>query len=217
MRNFWCLKKPNRLPRLIELAEFYQLDYRYWSQPDEDSDRDDGLSGISSFSSDTPSLSSTCRTEKVREYPECCHMALAATIGLVYSEIKRAANEDDAVDYRRTKRNRNEASGASAPLHTKPVKLPHGNPSRFLHKSRQECDGETHVDSQRAVVDKLGWDANANSASSHPRCRSRRYTGRSNSCGSGSSITKSYMSRNDLQVVLDGIVKGRYRLDLVQQ
>ncbi|KAM5477040.1 hypothetical protein MauCBS54593_000311 [Microsporum audouinii] len=93
--NFWCLKKMNRVHRLVELAEFYQLEgYQYWSRmaiPHESTFATDGYLSDDSDSSELPS--DITRTEAARLYPEACHQALAATLGLVYYKIRNEMGE----------------------------------------------------------------------------------------------------------------------------
>ncbi|EEQ35062.1 hypothetical protein McanMca71_001746 [Microsporum canis] len=93
--KFWCLKKMNRVHRLVELAEFYQLEgYQYWSRmaiPHESTFATDGYLSDDSDSSELPS--DITRTEAARLYPEACHQALAATLGLVYYKIRNEMGE----------------------------------------------------------------------------------------------------------------------------
>ncbi|EFE43822.1 conserved hypothetical protein [Trichophyton verrucosum HKI 0517] len=93
--NFWCLKKMNRAHRLVELAEFYQLEgYQYWSRmasPHESTFAADGYMSDDSDSSELPS--DITRSEAARLYPEACHQALAATLGLVYYKIRNEMGE----------------------------------------------------------------------------------------------------------------------------
>ncbi|EGD85509.1 hypothetical protein H112_06415 [Trichophyton rubrum D6] len=93
--NFWCLKKMNRAHRLVELAEFYQLEgYQYWSRmanPQESTFATDGYMSDDSDSSELPS--DITRSEAARLYPEACHQALAATLGLVYYKIRNEMGE----------------------------------------------------------------------------------------------------------------------------
>ncbi|KAK2831952.1 hypothetical protein FQN49_007006, partial [Arthroderma sp. PD_2] len=93
--KFWCLKKLNRVHRLVELAEFYQLEgYQYWSRmalPHESAFPSDGYMSDDSDSSELPS--DITRSEAARLYPEACHQALAATLGLVYYKIRNEMGE----------------------------------------------------------------------------------------------------------------------------
>ncbi|QKX57993.1 uncharacterized protein TRUGW13939_05113 [Talaromyces rugulosus] len=90
--RFWCLKKRSRVHRLVGLAQFYELEgYEYWGrnyqelQPFDDDDSD------SSGSSDRPN--NLTLAEATYQYPEACHQALAATLGLNYYKIRKEAGE----------------------------------------------------------------------------------------------------------------------------
>ncbi|KAF3400576.1 hypothetical protein DPV78_005829 [Talaromyces pinophilus] len=90
--RFWCLKKRSRIHRLVELAEFYEVEgYEYWGRDHHvdvpwDDDDDD-----SSDYSDRPN--NLTRAEAAYQYPEACHQALAATLGLNYHKIRKAVGE----------------------------------------------------------------------------------------------------------------------------
>ncbi|EED13021.1 conserved hypothetical protein [Talaromyces stipitatus ATCC 10500] len=90
--RFWCLKKRSRIDRLLELAEFYEVEgYEYWGRNHLDDfvpwDDDDDSSDYS----DHPN--NLTRAEAVYQYPEACHQALAATLGLNYHKIRKAVGE----------------------------------------------------------------------------------------------------------------------------
>ncbi|KAH8696607.1 hypothetical protein BGW36DRAFT_381312 [Talaromyces proteolyticus] len=89
--RFWCLKKRSRARRLVELAEFYELEgFEYWGR----NHREDLTSyddSDSSDSSDRPN--NLTRSEATYQYPEACHQALAATLGLNYYKIRKEAGE----------------------------------------------------------------------------------------------------------------------------
>ncbi|PLB35918.1 uncharacterized protein BDW47DRAFT_119123 [Aspergillus candidus] len=160
--RFWCLKKRSRLDRLVQLADFYQLEgYQFWgrmhqTEPMFASDSD------SSDSSDC--ASNLTRAEAVRMYPEAAHQALAATLGLVYYKIRNEVGEgpNAHLPSRPPKRQQEDAASNSSSKH-KPVKMPrrpnHVSPTR-LHRlvtgPSLECKSLTSEES-----DKLGWNAHS--------------------------------------------------------
>lgn len=77
--------------RLVELAEFYEVEgYEYWGRNHQDDvlwDDDDDSSDYS----DRPN--NLTRAEAAYQYPEACHQALAATLGLNYHKIRKAVGE----------------------------------------------------------------------------------------------------------------------------
>ncbi|KAE8555495.1 hypothetical protein EYB25_000191 [Talaromyces marneffei] len=90
--RFWCLKKRSRIDRLVELAEFYEVEgYEYWGRNHHDDVPWDDDDDSSSDYSDRPN--NLTRAEAVYQYPEACHQALAATLGLNYHKIRKAVGE----------------------------------------------------------------------------------------------------------------------------
>ncbi|RAO70885.1 uncharacterized protein BHQ10_006897 [Talaromyces amestolkiae] len=89
--RFWCLKKRSRLHRLVELAEFFEVEgYEYWGRDHHNDvpwDDDDDSSDYS----DRPN--NLTRAEAAYQYPEACHQALAAIWGLNYHKIRKAVGE----------------------------------------------------------------------------------------------------------------------------
>ncbi|KKA25683.1 hypothetical protein T310_0323 [Rasamsonia emersonii CBS 393.64] len=156
--RFWCLKKRSRIHRLVELAEFYELGgYQHWGRmhydglPPDDSD--------SSDSSERPS--NLTRAEAARQYPEACHQALAATLGLVYYKIRKEVGEGPNSRIQRPpKRLPEEMASTSSNSKQKPAKVARrpGNVSpTMLHKL---VTGAPSVASKSVVSeeqDRLGW------------------------------------------------------------
>ncbi|KAJ5882839.1 uncharacterized protein N7473_011101 [Penicillium subrubescens] len=154
--KFWCLKNRNRVHRLVELAEFYQLGgYKDWSrmqQTDIFADSD------SSDSSDESAV--ITREEAVRRFPETAHRVLAATLGLVYYKIRNEVGEGpDAMPSRPLKRQHEKHASASPRSNAKHVKMP-----RTLSVSdtywRRLINGTPVPESQSSgseELDELGW------------------------------------------------------------
>ncbi|KAJ9293229.1 hypothetical protein DTO271G3_7952 [Paecilomyces variotii] len=120
--RFWCLKKRSRIHRLVQLAEFYQLEgYHYWGrmQPS-----DDLLPNDSDSSDSSENLLNLTRAEAVRLYPEACHQALAATLGLVYYKIRNEVGDGPGsrITARPPKRQQEEVSVSSSSKQ-KPAKI----------------------------------------------------------------------------------------------
>jgi prefoldin subunit 5 len=89
--RFWCLKKRSRIHRLVELAEFYEVEgYEYWGRNHQDDVPWDDDEDSSDYSDRPNSLT---RAEAAYQYPEACHQALAATLGLNYHKIRKAVGE----------------------------------------------------------------------------------------------------------------------------
>jgi hypothetical protein len=90
--NDACHSDLYEVHRLVELAEFYEVEgYEYWGRDHHvdvpwDDDDDD-----SSDYSDRPN--NLTRAEAAYQYPEACHQALAATLGLNYHKIRKAVGE----------------------------------------------------------------------------------------------------------------------------
>ncbi|KAJ5893678.1 hypothetical protein N7495_005369 [Penicillium taxi] len=158
--RFWCLKKRSRVHRLIELAEFYELDHQSWARmQNHDMFADDSDSSSSDESTDL-SLA-----EAVRCYPEAAHRALAAVLGLAYHKIQKQVGDDFI--HRPQKRHQDEVS-----VKTKPAKLarpdPRSEPTAVRHPSPTESYVQRLVHgvvnpitsksmSSEEPVDQLGW------------------------------------------------------------
>lgn len=107
--------------RLLGLAQFYELEgYEYWGrnhqelQPfDDDSD--------SSGSSDRPN--NLTLAEATYQYPEACHQALAATLGLNYYKIRKEAGEGPNARMARPLKRRPEEMASSNHSATKVAKV----------------------------------------------------------------------------------------------
>ncbi|KAJ5746246.1 hypothetical protein N7520_011428 [Penicillium odoratum] len=157
--RFWCLKKPSRVHRLVELAEFYKIEgYQSWSRMHADMFAND------SDSSDASDYEIT-RAEAVRRFPEAAHQALAAILGLVYYKIRKHVGEGPnaaAMAPRPQKRRQEEVASTSGSSKSKPVKMPR-RPSvsdsfmqALIHGTDPPYDEETSVSAQSAI---LGWQA----------------------------------------------------------
>lgn len=150
--------------RLIELAEFYELEgYQGWSRIAHVHDSmfpGDGYSSDSSDSSDR--ASDITRAEAVRLYPEACHQALAATLGLVYSQIRNEVGEGPSMMQHIPKRSYDDIASVQSSVRPKSSKVARRSnndisPTRF-HKM---LAGPQTIDTKSTVslgLDKLGWD-----------------------------------------------------------
>lgn len=165
------LTKPT-VHRLVELAEFYQIEgYQSWRrmhQPDtlfgapasagvDDDDSDESESN--------EAYSTLTRAEAVRQFPEAAHQTLAAILGLVYSKIRKEVGEGCLP--RATKRNQEEVvSNTPSSRQQKSVKLARGPtklPSGILQKlvvPGPSSEQKSHISEDS---DKLGWDAHLGS------------------------------------------------------
>lgn len=121
---------------------------------------DDGDSSDSSDSSDTnPTVT---RAEAVRQFPEAAHQALAATLGLVYTKIRKEVGEH-CLPARPPKRNQEEVVSNSSSNKQKSVKIARGPsklPSSILHKLVPPEQASEHKSQTSEESDKLGWNAN---------------------------------------------------------
>lgn len=159
--KFWCLKKKTRLERLVYLADFYELEgYQYWGRMphpidsmhpgDEDSD--------SSESSDHPS--DLTRAEAVQQYPEACHQALAATLGLVYYKIRNEVGEGRPPHFVSSghKRVQDDVSSINSAGRSRPEKRSRRNdispPTLYRLINPPSIDSKSMVSEH---LDKLGW------------------------------------------------------------
>lgn len=154
--------------RLIELADFYQIEgYQYWRRIHHQPDTlfgmgaiDDGESSDSSDSSD--SSPTVTRADAVRQYPEAAHQALAATLGLVYTKIRKEVGEG-CLPARPPKRNQEEVVSNSSSNKQKSVKIARGPsklPPSLLHKLVPPEQSSEHKSQTSEDSDKLGWNAN---------------------------------------------------------
>jgi len=160
--KFWCLKKRNRLHRLVELADFYELEgYQYWGRmphPHDSMYPGDGNLSDSSDSSDLPS--DLTRAEAAQLYPEACHQALAATLGLVYYKIRNEVGEGHHHPHVSSahKRLQDEVSSMNSAAKPRPEKRSRQNDisPTTLHRliTGPSIDSKSIVSEH---LDKLGW------------------------------------------------------------
>ncbi|KAJ5938997.1 hypothetical protein N7466_002131 [Penicillium verhagenii] len=156
--RFWCLKKRSRVHRLIELAEFYQLEgYQEWRHTRTDMFAKDDYSSDSSDND-----YNITRAEAVQLYPEAAHQALAASLGLIYYKIRNEVGEGHNAVARPPKRQR-EIASASTSTRSKPVKMPR-RPSGSDTFLQQLISGviEPHAEAESSVSEHsavLGWKA----------------------------------------------------------
>ncbi|TPX26793.1 hypothetical protein DIZ76_012255 [Coccidioides immitis] len=163
--KFWCLKRRNRVHRLVELAEFYQLEgYQYWGRmphPHGSIFPGDGYLSDSSDSSDLPS--DLTRAEAARLYPEACHQALAATLGLVYYKIRNEVGEGPNQHIITTTHKRaHDEIGSIASGKPKPAKLSRRSNEISPAALHKIVPPGSAVDTKSIVsegLDKLGWNA----------------------------------------------------------
>ncbi|KAK2736112.1 hypothetical protein FQN55_001852 [Onygenales sp. PD_40] len=169
--KFWCLKKRNRVHRLVELADFYELEgYQYWSRLPHAHDSTFATDGNMSDSSDSSDLpSDLTRAEATRLYPEACHQALAATLGLVYYKIRNEVGEGPQGHVIPTAHKRMQDEVASISSSSKP------KPSKLSRRSNETSPTNLHriytgpaLDAKSIVseeLDKLGWNVHASQVS----------------------------------------------------
>ena len=120
----------------------------------------DGYSSDSSDSSDR--VADISRAEAVRLYPEACHQALAATLGLVYSQIRNEVGEGPSIMQHVPKRSYDDVASVQSSVRPKSSKVARRSnndisPTRF-HKM---LAGPQTIDTKSTVslgFDKLGWD-----------------------------------------------------------
>ncbi|EEH18341.2 hypothetical protein PABG_00904 [Paracoccidioides brasiliensis Pb03] len=169
--KFWCLKKRNRIHRLVELAEFYELEgYQYWGRMPHAHDSTFSTDGDMSDSSDSSDLpSDLTRAEASRQYPEACHQALAATLGLVYYKIRNEVGEGPFSHVVPTahKRMLDEVVSVNSSSKSKPSKI-----SRRSNETSPTYLHRNHIgltlDTKSIVsehLDKLGWNVHASQMS----------------------------------------------------
>ncbi|WEW57374.1 hypothetical protein PRK78_002841 [Emydomyces testavorans] len=168
--KFWCLKRRNRIHRLIELAEFYQLEgYQFWGRmlhPHDAVFPGDGYMSDSSDSSDLPS--DLTRAEAARLYPEACHQALAATLGLVYYKIRNEVGEGPHQHLIPTAQKRvHEDVGSVNSAKPKAAKLSRRSNDLSPTALKIVTSGPA-IDAKSIVsegLDRLGWNVNASQMS----------------------------------------------------
>lgn len=134
--------------------------YQYWSRSRTSSFPDDDYMSDSSDSSER--LPDITRSEAARLYPEACHQALAATLGLVYSnirnELERPISHIVARGHKRSQDEVISVNGSNA----KPFKMRRSSQDVSPTRPHKIDTGFT-VDSRSVVsasLDKLGWNAN---------------------------------------------------------
>lgn len=192
--RFWCLKKRSRLHRLVELAEFYEVEgYEYWGRNHQDDapwDDDD-----SSDYSDRPN--NLTRAEAAYQYPEACHQALAATLGLNYHKIRKAVGEGLNSRIAATKRPADDmVSNPHVSARPKPVKLARrlGDVSpTMLQKLVYGVPSIATKSVSSELEDKLVW----------------REAGREGSEISDESLSKLKGLSNDIGSILRAIERGK--------
>lgn len=166
-----CLAGFNKITvhRLIELADFYQIEgYQYWRRIHRQPDTLFGMAaavddGESSDSSDSSDVNTTVtRADAVRQFPEAAHQALAATLGLVYTKIRKEVGEG-CLPARPPKRNQEEVVSNTSSTKQKSVKIARGPsklPASILHKLVAPEQASEHKSQSSEESDKLGWNAN---------------------------------------------------------
>ncbi|OAT01812.1 hypothetical protein, variant 2 [Blastomyces dermatitidis ER-3] len=168
--KFWCLKKRNRVHRLVELADFYELEgYQYWGRMPHAHDATFATDGNMSDSSDSSDLpSDLTRAEAAREYPEACHQALAATLGLVYYKIRNEVGEGPLGHHvpAAHKRLQDEVGSINSSSRQKPAKLSRrsneSSPTNLRIHTGAALDAKSIVSEG---LDKLGWNVHASQMS----------------------------------------------------
>ncbi|KAI1960308.1 hypothetical protein LOZ58_004031 [Ophidiomyces ophidiicola] len=169
--KFWCLKRRSRIHRLVELAEFYQLeDFQYWGRMPHRHDAmipGDGYMSDSSDSSDLPS--DLTLAEAARLYPEACHQALAATLGLVYYKIRNEVGEGPTQHIMPApqKRLREDVASNSSAKQKQPKLSRRPNDISPPSLTRIVARGAA-IDAKSIVsegLDKLGWNVNTSQMS----------------------------------------------------
>ncbi|KAJ5636345.1 uncharacterized protein N7484_009658 [Penicillium longicatenatum] len=125
--RFWCLKKRSRVHRLVELCEFYQLrGYEDWRQIQSAAEM---FAHESDSSDSSDSGYPITLNSAVHQYPEAALQALAATLGLVYSKIRKEclkmeSGEGLQAAPRPPKRQQEDVASAGTSTKSKPVKMP---------------------------------------------------------------------------------------------
>lgn len=120
----------------------------------------------SSESNDRPNNLS--RSEAVRQYPEACHQALAATLGLVYYKIRKEAGESPSSHFQRPPKRHPEEGMSNSSSKQKPTKAArrvlNASPTR-LHKLITGSPLASKSIVSKSVysedLDRLGWNANS--------------------------------------------------------
>lgn len=144
--------------RLVELAEFYQLEgYQSWSRMHPT----DMFCDDSDSSDSSDSAFSITRSEAVARFPDAAHQALAATLGLVYYKIRNEVGEGPNAHMvpRPPKRQQDDVASTSTSNKSKPVKMPR-RPSvsdSFLQRLITGPSIESKSSTSAEEYDKLGW------------------------------------------------------------
>ncbi|KAJ5527060.1 hypothetical protein N7513_011219 [Penicillium frequentans] len=123
--RFWCLKKRSRVHRLAELCEFYQLQgYQDWRHMQSAAEM---FANESDSSDASDSGYPITLNSAVYRYPEAAHQALAATLGLVYSKIRKEVRKEmgeGLIAPRPPKRQQEDVASTGTSTKSKPVKMP---------------------------------------------------------------------------------------------
>lgn len=157
--------------RLVELADFYELEgYQYWGRMPHAHNSTFATDGNMSDSSDSSDLpSDLTRAEASRQYPEACHQALAATLGLVYYKIRNEVGEGPLGHHvpAAHKRVQDEVGSINSSSKQKPAKLSRrSNESSPINLHRIHTGPA--LDAKSIVsegMDKLGWNVHASQMS----------------------------------------------------
>ncbi|KAL1863468.1 hypothetical protein Plec18170_000303 [Paecilomyces lecythidis] len=195
--RFWCLKKRSRIHRLAQLAEFYQLEgYHYWGrmQPSDDLLPNDSDSSDSSES--PPNLT---RAEAARLYPEACHQALAATLGLVYYKIRNEVGDGPAnrITARPPKRQQEEVVSISSSSKQKPAKIARIPITTSPSAQHRPVTGPS-IESKSVKseeMDQLGWNAHSSDISDETMSK-----------------LKGIVTVDEFQTLLRALERGRVKL-----
>jgi hypothetical protein len=107
--------------RLIQLAEFYELGgYQRWGRT---LDHYHARLDDSDSSYDSDNSNNLTRAEATRRYPEACHRALAATVGLDYRRIQKEISEVSSHrSPRPTKRRAEDIMSSTSKSAARPIK-----------------------------------------------------------------------------------------------
>lgn len=128
----------------------------------------DDLAPSDSDSSDSDSPPNLTRSEAARLYPEACHQALAATLGLVYYKIRNEVGEGPNFHLppRPPKRPQEEiaSSTSSKQKSVKMARRPNNVSPTTLHRlvTGQPPETKSQVSEE---MDKLGWNTHASEIS----------------------------------------------------
>lgn len=145
----------------------------------------DGYMSDSSDSSDLPS--DLTRAEAASQFPEACHQALAATLGLVYYKIRNEVGEgphSHLIAPPAPKRQQDEVGSITSSVRNRPAKssrrhidgsqtaaataLPHRLQTNYRNHAATPSTTGTIVDTKSVAsegLDRLGWNVNASQMS----------------------------------------------------